>query len=78
MVRDSINKFWYLQLLKHKEYYGTNEFRLGGCPWWADGNDAVESRYFISTMLGTLKASGWEVAGTLDLSRSVSHNMIEL
>ena len=33
----------------------------GGCPWWADGNDAVESRYFISSLIGTIRASGWEV-----------------
>ena len=34
----------------------------GGCPWWADGNDAVESRYFISSLIGTIRASGWEVS----------------
>jgi hypothetical protein len=28
------------------------ELKLGGCPWWADSNDAVESRYFISTLIG--------------------------
>ena len=29
VIRDCINKYWYLQLIKHKEYHGTNEFRLG-------------------------------------------------
>jgi hypothetical protein len=29
---------------KQKEYHGTTELKLGGCPWWADGNDAVEAR----------------------------------
>ena len=48
---------------------GTTELKLGGCPWWADGNDAVEARYFISSLVGTLKSHGWEVCGTIDLSR---------
>ena len=60
---------WYLQLLKTKDYHGTTELKLGGCPWWADGNDAVEARYFISSLVGTLKSNGWEVCGTIDLSR---------
>merc|ERR1719458_783047 len=42
---------------------------LGGCPWWADSNDAVESRYFVSTLIGLLKVNGWQVCGTMDLTR---------
>ena len=69
IIREIINKQWYLQLLKQKDYHGTTEFKLGGCPWWADGNDAVEARYFISSLVGSLKSHGWEVCGTIDLSR---------
>ncbi len=61
--------FRYLQVDKQKDYHGTTELKLGGCPWWADGNDAVEARYFISSLIGALKANGWEVTGTIDLSR---------
>ena len=43
-MRDCVNNFWYLRLLKQREYHGTTEFKLGGCPWWAEGNDAIESR----------------------------------
>ena len=43
-VKECVNAFWYLQMLKQREYHGTTELKLGGCPWWADGNDAVESR----------------------------------
>jgi hypothetical protein len=45
------------QVDKQKEYHGTTELKLGGCPWWADGNDAVEARYFISSLIGSLKVS---------------------
>ncbi len=46
-VRDCINNYWYLRLLKQREYHGTTEFKLGGCPWWAEGNDAIESRQVL-------------------------------
>ena len=69
VIKECINNFWYLRLLKQRDYHGTTEFKLGGCPWWADGNDAIESRYFISCLIGTLKMHGLEVCGTLDLSR---------
>ena len=32
-----------------------NRDECSGCPWWADSNDAVESRYFVSTLIGLLK-----------------------
>ncbi len=44
VIRDCVNQYWYLQVLKQREYHGTVELKLGGCPWWADGNDAIESR----------------------------------
>jgi hypothetical protein len=47
-----VMKHWYLGLQKQRDYHGTVELKLGGCPWWADSNDAVESRYFISTLIG--------------------------
>jgi hypothetical protein len=54
---------------KQRDYHGTVELKLGGCPWWADGNDAVESRYFVSCLLGALKLNGWEVSGSVELAR---------
>jgi hypothetical protein len=51
-VKEAVMKHWYLGLQKQRDYHGTVELKLGGCPWWADSNDAVESRYFISTLIG--------------------------
>jgi len=56
-------------VLKQRDYHGTQELKLGGCPWWADGNDAVEARYFVSCLLGALKLNGWEVAGAVALAK---------
>ena len=68
-IKEAVIKHWYLGLQKQRDYHGTVEFKLGGCPWWADSNDAVESRYFVSTLIGILKVNGWQVAGTMDLTR---------
>ena len=51
-VKEAVVKHWYLGLQKQRDYHTTVELKLGGCPWWADSNDAVESRYFISTLIG--------------------------
>jgi hypothetical protein len=51
-VKEAVMKHWYLGLQKQRDYHSTAELKLGGCPWWADSNDAVESRYFISTLIG--------------------------
>jgi len=68
-IKESVIKHWYLGLQKTRDYHGTVELKLGGCPWWADSNDAVESRYFVSTLIGLLKVNGWQVCGTMDLTR---------
>ena len=68
-IKEAVIKHWYLGLQKTRDYHGTVELKLGGCPWWADSNDAVESRYFVSTLIGILKVNGWQVCGTMDLTR---------
>ena len=68
-IKETVIKHWYLGLQKTRDYHGTVELKLGGCPWWADSNDAVESRYFVSTLIGLLKVNGWQVCGTMDLTR---------
>ena len=41
--------------VKCKLIENRNRDECSGCPWWADSNDAVESRYFVSTLIGLLK-----------------------
>ncbi len=69
VVRRCAEQCWHRGALKQREYHGTSELKLGGCPWWSDGNDSVESRYFVSCLLGALMAAGWRVCATADLSR---------
>ena len=58
------------------KYCGSYEFRLSGNPWWADGEDTVESRYLVGTLLAELKKQGWEVEATLDVSRNMQDKTV--
>ena len=48
---------------------GFHELKLRGNPWWADGEDAIKSRFLVINMIAKFKALGWEVAATMDVSR---------
>lgn len=68
-------------LLSHfqvRGYHGCQEFKLGGTPWWADGEQGVEARRLMGGLLASLKWSGWEVAGVLDISRQQEDKAIFL
>ena len=52
---------------------GSYEFKLSGNPWWASGEDTVESRYLVGTLL---KKQGWEVGATLDVSRNLQDKTV--
>ena len=70
-----------LKLCKHfqvRAYHGCQEFKLGGTPWWADGEQGVEARRLVGGLLASLKWSGWEVAGVLDISRQQEDKAIFL
>ena len=65
----SLVTFIISQQLQVRNYHGCQEFKLGGTPWWADGEQGVESRRLIGGLLASLKWAGWEVAGAVDISR---------
>ena len=59
-----------------RSYHGSQEYKLGGTPWWADGELGVESRRLIGSLLASLKFSGWDVAGSLDISRQMEDKTV--
>ena len=73
-VEDVISQHWGLQNCKEKE--GCWEFKLYGTPWWADGEDSVKARYLIANLIMRLRALGWEVAVTLDVSRKLNDKTV--
>ena len=38
-----------------------HEYKLGGSPWWAEGEQAVASRRLLGSLVAGLKHTGWEV-----------------
>ena len=55
---------------------GYHEFKLAGRPWWADGEEAVKSRYLVASILAKLRSLGWEVADTIDVSRRLNDKTV--
>ena len=38
-----------------------HEYKLGGSPWWAEGEQAVASRRLLGSLVAALRHTGWEV-----------------
>ena len=62
---------WSRGIQQVRDYHGCQEYKLGSTPWWADGDLAVESRRLVGSLLASLRYTGWEVAGTVDISRQL-------
>ena len=68
-VEEVIREHWQQGLQASREREACWELKLSGTPWWAEGEDTVKARYLVAHIISRLKALGWEVAATTDLSR---------
>jgi len=59
-----------------KTDHDTHEFKLNGNPWWAHGQETVQSRHIIGFIIGKFKSLGWEIDSTLDISRRINDKAI--
>ena len=71
-VRSTIQSVWLKGVQNESQYAGTWEFKLKGNPWWATGDEAVESRFLVMKLLETLLAYGWSPVSAIDSSRKDS------
>ena len=71
-VRSTIQSFWLKGIQKESRYAESWEFKLKGNPWWASGDEAVESRFLILKLMETLQAYGWSPVTGIDSSRKLS------
>jgi len=71
-----IRRNWNKGVQREGNYCGSHEFKLSGNPWWASGEETVESRYLIGSLLAELKQQGWEVGATLDVSRKMQDKTV--
>ena len=71
MIRSIIKSYWPRGVQAEGAKAGYYEFKLKGTPWYADGTDAVASRLLMSHLFEAMKAVGWEVHASLDVSRKL-------
>ena len=72
VVQDIIQRSWYRGIQQVSRYAGSVQFKLNGTPWWADGQETVESRFLILKLLESLQGYGWSAVASLDTSRKVT------
>ena len=72
----SSHRNWVQGLQREANYCGSHEFKLSGNPWWATGEETVESRYLVGVLLAKLKEAGWEVGATLDVARKMQDKTV--
>lgn len=71
-VRNTLQTFWSRGIQEERSYAGSWQFKLRGTPWWASGDEAVDSRFLVLKVLEALQAYGWSVAASVDCSRKDS------
>ena len=77
-VGSVIQQSWSRGLQQVRTYHSSQEYKLAGTPWWAEGDLALDSRRLIASVIASLKFSGWEVAGTVDISRQLEDKTVFL
>lgn len=71
-VRTTLQTFWSRGIQEERAYATSWQFKLRGNPWWASGDEAVDSRFLVLKILEALQAYGWSVAASIDCSRKDS------
>ncbi|KAL9960256.1 hypothetical protein ACROYT_G033691 [Oculina patagonica] len=68
-VRNTIQTFWSRGIQKEERYAESWQFKLRGTPWWASGEEAVDSRFLVVKLIEAMQAYGWSVVAAIDCSR---------
>ena len=71
-VRSTIQSFWHKGIQEEKRYAESWQFKLKGYPWWASGEEAVESRFLVMKLMEVLLPYGWTPVAAIDSSRKDS------
>ena len=71
-VRDVIQTSWRRGIQQEQRYFDSWEFKLRGNPWWASGEEAVDSRYLVLKLMESMQAYGWIIIASIASSRKLS------
>ena len=75
-ARSMITQFWRKGLQHEKQKFNAYEFKLAGHPWWADGEEAVDSRFLMCKLFEGLMSIGWRVQIAIDLTRKLNDKSV--
>ena len=78
IVASVIQQCWARGIQQVKAYHGSQEYKLSGTPWWAEADQAVDSRRLIGSIIACLKFSGWDICATLEISRQLDDKTLFL
>jgi hypothetical protein len=70
--RNTVLSVWKRGIQKEGMYGNSQEFKLHGYPWQAQGKDAMEARRLINALLATLHSLGWVLMLNTDVSKNLS------
>jgi len=71
-IRHTIQTSWLRGIQEESCYFDSWQFKLRGNPWWASGQEAVDSRYLILKLIECLQSYGWMIIASIDSSRKLS------
>ena len=75
-AKSIVTKFWKPGVTKEMVKLNAYEFKLGGHPWWADGEESVKSRFFICKLVEGLMSIGWRVQIAINLTRKLNDKSV--
>ena len=75
-ARSMIAQFWKRGIQREKQKFNAYEFKLAGHPWWADGEEAVDSRLLMCKLFEGLMSIGWRVQIAIDLNRKLNDKSV--
>lgn len=75
-ARKVIGQFWARGIQQEKQKFNAYEFKLKGTPWWADGEQAVETRLLMCKLFEGLMGIGWRVQIAIDLTRKLNDKSV--
>ena len=68
-IRSTIQFVWVKGIEEESRYAESWQFKLRGTPWWASGDEAVESRSLVMKLMEAMLAQGWSPIAAIDSSR---------
>ena len=75
-ARSMITQFWGRGLQHEEQKFNAYEFKLAGHPWWANGEEAVASRFLMCKLFEGLMSIGWRVQIAIDLTRKLNDKSV--